>query len=82
MKDYFIRVPFVGSVVVEVRAENEKEALSKAIEAADNQYEFRNTSTDSPINEYDYEFMKRLTSGNCNHFSCNEIDIESEEDIE
>ncbi|ALM62171.1 hypothetical protein AXI64_gp179 [Vibrio phage qdvp001] len=66
MKSYEVLVPITGYIVVEVEAENEKEAIDKAFESDD--------LTIDNINEWDTH--ENIVQGNVFYGVKNEVEVE------
>lgn len=72
MKLYTVKVPIVAVCYVEVKAENEEEAMEKAFRSEDLNIE----------NVEEWGAYRIIVEGNCLHTSDNEAEIVSEEEIE
>jgi hypothetical protein len=67
MGKYWVAVPIAGAIHVEVEAENEKDAKKFAID--------RLSMEGAEAGDVEWEFFKRLTTGNVLHAPYNEISV-------
>lgn len=72
MKKYTVKVPIVAVCYVEVKAENEKEAIKEAFNSEDLSLE----------NVEECDAYRIIAEGNCLHTSHNRAEIVDEEEIE
>jgi hypothetical protein len=64
MKEYVVSVPICGYAVVTIEAENEKEAIEKALDTV----ELSDTES--------WEALEHITEGNCFNGPMNDIEVE------